>query len=35
MTIEGKMKFELEESNRGVPDEELLEEMRIMPNSTV
>ena len=28
MTFEGKMKFELEESNRGVPDEELLEDMR-------
>jgi len=28
MTFEGKMKFELEESNRGVPDEALLEDIR-------
>ncbi|MGA2035172.1 MAG: hypothetical protein ABSG68_23240 [Thermoguttaceae bacterium] len=28
ITFEGRMQFELEESNRGVHDEELLEDMR-------
>jgi 5-methylcytosine-specific restriction endonuclease McrA len=28
MTFEGEMKFELEETNRGVPDEELLQDLR-------
>ena len=34
MPFEGKMKFELEETNRGVTDEELLEDMRRCAKTT-